>query len=68
MGKMKIGMYCCFIADILMKAFKKCLLSGPLPNIYFLSNLLNLIGCHGNQKDNLQKNIQKSTPQKLYWG
>ena len=53
MGKKKIGIYCYFIADILMKVIQKCLLSDPLPNnqiIYFLSKTLSLIGCHGNQK------------------
>ena len=42
-------------------------MSGPLSNIhmYFLSKLLNLIGCHGNQKAEFAKNIKKST-QKLY--
>ena len=31
MGKVKIGIYCYFIADILTKFFQK--LSGPSPNI-----------------------------------
>ena len=35
MGKMKIGIYCYFFADIFTKVFLKCLMSGPLPNIYF---------------------------------
>ena len=35
--KKKIGIYCYFIADIFTKGFQKYLLSGPLPNIYFLS-------------------------------
>ena len=55
MGKMKIGIYCYFIADILTK----------VSNIYFLSKPLNLIG---NQKAKFAENIQKSTPQKLYGG
>ena len=42
--------------------------SGPLSNVYFLSKPLNLIGCHGNQKAKFAKNIQKSTPQKLFGG
>ena len=41
----------------------KCLLSGSLPNIYFLSKPLNLIGCPGNQKIKFAKIIKKSTPQ-----
>ena len=32
-GKVKIGIYCFFIADILTNVFQNCLLSGPLPNI-----------------------------------
>ena len=59
------------ISDILTKVFLfffKCLLSGPLPNIYFLFKPLNLIGCHGNQKAQFEKNIKKSTPHKLYGG
>ena len=63
---MKIGFYCSLIAKILTKDFRKCLLSGPLPNIYFLSKPLNLIGCENNQKAKFLKNIKKSTPQKLY--
>ena len=33
-----------------------------------LSKPLYLIDCHGNQKAEFAKNIQKSTPQNLYWG
>ena len=62
---MKIGIYCCFIANILTKVFFKFLMSGPLPNLYILSKPLNLIGCHGNQKAEFAKNVQKSTLQKL---
>ena len=67
MGKTKICIYCCmyFIADILTKVFWKCLMSGPLLNIKFLSKPLNLISCHGNQKSDFANNIQNST-QKLY--
>ena len=68
MAKVIIEIYCYLIADILTKVLQKCLLSGPLPNIYFLSKPLNLIGCHGNQKAQFAKNIQKSTPQKLHGG
>ena len=36
--------------------FLKCLLSGPLPNIYFLSNPLNqFIGYMGDEAVTLQK-------------
>ena len=54
--KKKFGVYCYFIADILSKDFWKCLLSGSLLNMYFLSKPLNLIGCHGNQKAKFAKN------------
>ena len=37
------------------ESFYKCLLSGPLPNMYFLSNPLDLIDCHGNQKAQFTK-------------
>ena len=65
--KMKIGinlllLHCRYFDE----SFKKYLLSGPVPNIYFLSKPFNLIGCHGNQKAKFAKNIKKSTPQKLY--
>ena len=46
--------------------FDKSLLSGPLPNIYFLSKLLSLICFHVNQKATFAKDVKKSTPQKLY--
>ena len=39
MGKVKTGIYCYLIVEILIKVFQKCLLSGPLPNVYFLPNL-----------------------------
>ena len=64
MEKMKIGIYFYFTADILTIFFFKCLLSGPLLNIYFLSKPLNLIGCHGDQNTQFAENIKKSTP----WG
>ena len=44
--------------------FDESLMSGPLPNIYYLYKPLDLIGCHGNQKAEFVKNIKKST-QKL---
>ena len=58
MEKMKIGIYCYFIADILTKLLQKSL-SGPLPNISFVLKRLNLIGCHGNRKTNFAKNYYK---------
>ena len=45
------------------KFLQKCSLSGPLPNVSFLSKLLNLIGCYANPF-NLRKNIKKSSPRK----
>ena len=39
-------------------------MSGPLPNIYFLSKPHSLIGCHGNQKAEFAKNIHSSTQTK----
>ena len=41
MGKMKIGIYCYFITDILTNVLEM-FVSGPLPNIHFLSKHLNL--------------------------
>ena len=55
MENMKIGIYWFFIADILTKGF----LSGPVPNIYFLSKPRNLIGCRRNQKAKFAKIFKK---------
>ena len=55
MGKMKIGIYCSPIAGIWAKVLQKCSLKSPLPSIWILSKLLNLIGCHGNRKAELAK-------------
>ena len=44
MGKMKIGIYCYLIADILTKLLQKCPLSGPLQNISFLARLYESTG------------------------
>ena len=51
MGKVKIDIYYYLIEDmcILTKVFRKYSLSGPPPNIYFVSKPLNLISRHGNQ-------------------
>ena len=57
--KMKIGIYCYFIAHILTNFFLEMFVE-----IYFLSEPLNLIG----QKAKFAKNSKKSTPQKLYGG
>ena len=50
MGKVKFGIYCYLIADILTKLFQKYLLSCPLTNRSFLSKQLKFIGCYCNQK------------------
>ena len=34
MGKVKIGLYCYLIADILTKVLQSCSLNSPLPNIW----------------------------------
>ena len=59
MEKVKIEIYCYLIADTSTKVLQKCSLSSPLPNIWILSKLLNLIGCHGNQKDKFAKKYSK---------
>ena len=64
MGKVKIGIFCYFIADILTKVLY--LLSGPPPNVFFVSKPLNFISCHGNQKAKfLKKKINSS---EAIWG
>ena len=63
MGKVKVGIYCYFIADILTSFLEMFVESGPLPNMYFLSKWLSW------QREGLVcENIKKSTPQKLYGG
>ena len=59
LGKVKIGLYCFVTADIFTNILQKCPLNSPLPNISFLSNSLNLIGCHGNQKVKFEKKNSK---------
>ena len=44
MGKVKSGIYRCFIAAILTKVVPKCLSSGPLPNRLFWFKPPSLIG------------------------
>ena len=56
---MKIGVYCYLTADILTKNLQKYSLNSPLPNIWILSRLLNLIGCHGDQKYRFAKKYKK---------
>ena len=56
MGNVKEGL----IADMLTKVLQRCPLSSPLPNIRILSKPLNLIGCHGNRKDEFAKKYEKN--------
>ena len=57
---MEIGIYCYLTADIVTEVLKKCSLSIPLPTIWILSKLLNLIGCHGNRKAKFAKKYKKN--------
>ena len=59
MGKMKVGLYCYLIADILSKDLQRCSSSSPLPNIWILFKSLSLIGCHCNQKEKFAKKYSK---------
>ena len=59
MGKVEISIYCCLTADILTKVLQKYSLSSHLPNIWFLSKPLNLIGYHGNQNFKFAKKYSK---------
>ena len=60
MGKVKVGLYCYFIVDILTKVLQRCSLSSPLPNIWILSKPLNLLGYHANRKDKCAKKYLKN--------
>ena len=51
---MKIGIYCCLIADILRKVLQECFLSGPLQNM-FCCNILICLVTMATQGQNLQK-------------
>ena len=77
MGKIEIGIYCYLIADLKKKKNKKkqtkkkknilkWLSSGPLSNIHFLSKPHNFVGCHGNRKTKVSKNVIKSQLLKSY--
>ena len=71
MGKVEIGIYFCFTADILTKVLLKCFWSSPLLTVWILSKLLILIGGHGTWKAKFskkKKNIQKSSSQEPYGG
>ena len=59
MGKVKIGIYCYFIADILTKVFQKCLLNGPLPN-YFGSDVSIKLVVIATKRLNLREKLLRS--------
>ena len=59
MGKLKVCLYFYLTADILTKVLHKCSLSSHLPNVWFLSKLLNLIGCHSNRKTKFANKFSK---------
>ena len=50
MEKVKIDNFFCLNGCIWNLFLQKCLLSSPLHFIWFLSKLLNLIGCQGDKK------------------
>ena len=66
-GKVEVGLYCYRIADVLTKVLRRCSLSSPLPNIWNLSKALNLIGCHGNQKDKFAEKYSKIISSEAIW-
>ena len=59
MEKVKTGIYCFLIVEILIDVFQKCLLSGPLPNIYFLLNLSIWLVVNAIKRLNFQKKKYK---------
>ena len=63
MGKVKIGLYCYLITDILTKFYR-----NALPNISVLSKPLNLITCHGNRNSKFVKKYSKSHLLRIYKG
>ena len=66
MGKVKVDLYCYLTADSLTKILPNCSLRRLLP-VLFLSNPLNLIlVAMATKWLNLQKDIQKSSPQRPY--
>ena len=65
MRKLKIGIYCYLMVDILTKVLQKCSLSSPLPNIFSFVLICEfdwLPGCHGNGKARFAKQIFKNHP------
>ena len=68
MGKMDIGIYCYFIADILTKVFflEKYVEWFFYQTYTFCSNLSDLIDCHGKQMSQFEK--KKKTSHKSYGG
>ena len=68
--KMKIGIYCCLIVDILTKVSWKCSLSGPLQNIHIYYNLFVCLVTMATKGKicTQKKELKKSSPQKLFGG
>ena len=62
---MKIGIYCYLTAGNLTNVLQIYSLSSPLPNISFLSKLLNLIGRHRNQNAKFVKKYKKDKAETL---
>ena len=58
---MKSGIYCCLIADILTKFYRNVSWVVLYKTYLFCCNLLICLVA-------MRKNIQKSTPQRLFWG
>ena len=68
MGKMKIGIYCYLIEDILTKVVQKCSLSGPLPTFYSCPNISFLSVVMATEILNLKTIIKKLSHQKRHGG
>ena len=65
MREVEIGIYCYLTADVLTQVLQKRSLSSPLQNIWILSKVLNLIGCHGNWKAKFMKKYLKITSEAI---
>ena len=59
-----MGIYCYLAAGISYTEIYRNVPWVVLYETWILSKLLNLIGCHGNQKDKFAKKILKPSPQK----
>ena len=65
MGKMKHGIYCCLIADVLTKVLAEMSFEWSSSKYIILDQTSQLDWLHGSRNVKLRKNIKKSTPQKL---